>query len=59
MAPLWGILEAADQYSKLVFHDIKYHKNGEIADISFHLIIRQEFENTYSIIVKDFAVKGS
>ena len=46
--PLWGTREAGDIRAVLIFYSIFYRDDGTIADASFNLVERKEFEETYS-----------
>ncbi len=46
--PLWGTTEAGDTRAVLVFYSVSYREDGTVADASFNLVERTEFERTYS-----------
>ena len=51
-AELWGTLERTPKDSVLVFYSTEHDEHGEITDVDFNFVARDEFEKTYDIVDK-------
>lgn len=49
-APLWGTVESADRNAVLVFYSITRAADGTITDADYNLVVRDEFEKTYTVL---------
>ena len=48
-APLWGTLESAAADAVIVFYCVKRDENGNILDVDFNFVAREEFEKNYYV----------
>lgn len=49
-APLWGDIETAGRDAIVVYYQVDRDALGNITDISFNFVVRDEFEKTYDVI---------
>ena len=49
-APLWGCYETANKDAHIIFYDIRKNDMGEIIDIEFNFIAKNEFERDYIVL---------
>lgn len=49
-ATLYGTKESADIHAVLIFYRIDHDKQGNITDIEFNFVARDEFDRTYDIL---------
>lgn len=49
-APLWGSMLSAAKDAVIVFYDVKRNPDGDIVDVDFNFVAREEFERTYDVI---------
>lgn len=52
-APLWGTMETANRNAILIFYSICHSEEGDITDVDFNFVCREEFDKTYDIICMD------
>lgn len=52
-APLWGSILSAPKDAVIVFYEINREENGEIKDIEFNFVQRDEFEKIYSLVKEE------
>ena len=52
-APLWGTIESAGQDAVIVFYCVSKAENGEITNVEYNFVAREEFEKTYVILDPD------
>lgn len=50
-APLWGTVEAGRKDAVLIMYSVSRGNDGDIKDISYNLITREQFEKDYSVII--------
>lgn len=49
-AKLWGTLERTPKDSIIVFYSTDHNEHGEITDVDFNFVARDEFEKTYDVV---------
>lgn len=49
-APLWGSILSADPDAVIVYYSVQKNLEGEIQDIDFNFVARNEFEKTYDVL---------
>lgn len=49
-APLWGTIESAPGDSTIVFYSITFSENHEVIDAEFNFVVREVFDDTYSML---------
>lgn len=49
-APLWGTVETAGSDAVLLFYSVCRGPEGDILDIDFNFVCREEFDRTYDIL---------
>lgn len=52
-APLWGTRLSASRDAVIVFYQIQWDENGEIADAEFNFVARDEFDKTYDMLPEE------
>ncbi len=51
-APLWGTILSAAKDAVIIFYRVERDEKGVIQDIDFNFVQREEFDKTYSILMK-------
>ncbi len=49
-APLWGDILSARADCMIVFYSVTINEDGDVTDVDFNFVARDEFEKTYDVI---------